>query len=829
MARRGSTGRDGTTTPARRAGARAVVVCLAVLAAVLVPPAAPTVAAVPAGFTETTVVSGLGTVTAMAVAPDGRLFVATQGGSVRVVRDGVLLPTPFLTLTTDARGERGLTGIALDPDFARNGLVYLNYTVSGTPAFNRVSRFVADGDVARSVGGVALESPLTDLDPWAADSFIHNAGALGFGPDGKLYVAVGDNGTGANAQSLASRHGKLLRLNPDGSIPTDNPFAGTASGANRAIWALGLRNPFTFAFSRAGLLHVNDVGQDAWEEVNQGRAGANYGWPTTEGPTTDPRFTSPVYAYGHTGTGVSGCAITGGAFYDPVTPRFPSDHVGDYSFADYCSNWIKRRDASGTVTDVVTAASPAPIDLEVGPDGALYYLSRGARSVVRVAYTGQLAPSVSQQPLSQTVSVGEPVTFAVSASGTAPLSYQWQRDGLDVAGATGPTYRIGVTALSDSGARFRAVVRNSAGSTVSTEAVLTVTANRRPTASITAPATGATYVGGDVVAFSGGATDPESGGLPPSALTWQVDFHHADHVHPFMAATSGTAGGSFTVPTAGHVDSDVWYRVRLRAQDAEGLVGDAVRDVMPRTAGLTVTTSPPGLRVDVDGQPRVAPYQERAVVGLRRTLSAPSTQQVSGVEYQFAGWSDGGAASHTITTGAADATYTAAYRAVTRTLRLPAAADTMARQADPTSGAGPAGSLVSDGQVTSGTASRATAYLRFAVPALAAGESVAGASLSLQVTNGTANGPAVWRTATAWTESGLTWNTQPARSGTAAVGNMASVAAGRVAVPVSGVTAGGEVSFQLHADSTDGMAFASREATTIGDRPELVLVVRTAG
>ena len=123
----------------------------------------------------------------------------------------------------------------------------------------------------------------------------HNGGALAFGPDEKLYIAVGENAVASNAQSLGNRLGKILRLNKDGSIPSDNPFFSTASGVNRAIWALGLRNPFTFAFNASGTsMFINDVGQGTWEEINEGRAGANYGWPTTEGATTDPRFDPPT-------------------------------------------------------------------------------------------------------------------------------------------------------------------------------------------------------------------------------------------------------------------------------------------------------------------------------------------------------------------------------------------------------------------------------------------------------------------------------------------------------------------------------------------------------
>src|SRR4029079_6962081 len=171
---------------------------------------------------------------------------------------------------------------------------------------NRISRFIANGDLAQSGSEVVL----LDLDNLSSATN-HNGGALAFGPDGKLYADVGENANGAHAQTLANLLGKMLRLNSDGSIPSDNPFFSTATGRNRAIWAMGLRNPFTFAFNPGSgpAMFINDVGQDTREEINGGQAGANYGWPETEGATGDPRFVSPRYAYNHSG---GGCAITGG-------------------------------------------------------------------------------------------------------------------------------------------------------------------------------------------------------------------------------------------------------------------------------------------------------------------------------------------------------------------------------------------------------------------------------------------------------------------------------------------------------------------------------------
>ena len=231
----------------------------------------------------------------------------------------------------------------------------------------------------------------------------HNGGAIHFrpAPDGKLYIAVGDNANSANSQTLNNLLGKILRINADGTIPSDNPFHSTATGVNRAIWALGLRNPFTFAFQpMSGRMLINDVGQDRWEEVNEGRSAANYGWPATEGPTSDPRFQSPLYAYQHSAGTPTGCAITGGTFYNPLTQQFPSGYTGDYFFADYCSGWIYRIDVSGPSATLVTPAFAtgiaAPVDLQVAEDGSLYYLARGTGSatgvVSRVSYTGNQAP-----------------------------------------------------------------------------------------------------------------------------------------------------------------------------------------------------------------------------------------------------------------------------------------------------------------------------------------------------------------------------------------------------------------------------------------------------
>ena len=611
-------------------------------------------ATLPANFTEASVAGGLASPTAMEFAPDGRLFIAEQGGRLRVVKNNVLLPTPFVTLTVNASGERGLLGIAFDPAFASNHFVYVYYTATTPTIHNRVSRFTANGDVALA----GSETILLDLETLNATN--HNGGAIHFGPDGTLYVSVGENAVSSNAQTLSNRLGKMLRINANGTIPTDNPFFSTAVGVNRSIWALGLRNPYTFAFQpSSGRMFINDVGQNTWEEINEGEAGANYGWPTTEGTTSDPRFNSPLFAYDHS----NGCAITGGSFYNPATGQYPAQYAGSYFFADYCGGWIANRDASGTMT-VFASGITSPVDLKVGDDGSLYYLARGSGSttgsVFRVTY-GSAPPSITADPADQSVSPGGSATFTVAASGTPPLTYRWQRNGVNITGATGTSYTLSPVQATDDNAQFAAVVSNAFGSATSESARLTVL-NTAPTGTIVQPAAGTTFAGGSFITYSGTATDPEDGTLPASAYTWRVDFHHDTHTHPFIADTSGVTGGSFQIPTTGETAANVWYRIHLTVKDSRGLEHASYRDILPRTAQVTIVTNPPGLQVTLDGQPQTAPFTFTGVVGMTRTIGAISPQPVNGTPWEFLSWSIGGASVQEVPTPSTNATFTATFR-----------------------------------------------------------------------------------------------------------------------------------------------------------------------
>lgn len=360
-------------------------------------------ARVPPGFEDTQFAAGLHQPTAMEFAPDGRLFVAEIGGTIRVIdADGNLLPDPFVRIPgVDDRGGRGVLGVTFDPDFATNHFVYVHYTQNGSaekPSHNRVVRFTANGDVATEPNGDG--EPIFELDSLGT-STKHNGGHMHFGGDGKLYIAVGDNKRDRfapilNTLKLTNLFGKVLRINADGSIPTDNPFYDATSGDNRAIWARGFRNPFSFAVEPApgSRIFINDVGEQRWEEIDNLKKGANYGWPRYEGPNGGRRFAKPVYAYKHddlphTPPATSGCAITGGAFYDAdPSVAFPPEYQGDYFFADFCNGWIRHLDADGKGVGGFATGTNMPVDLKVGPDGGLYYLEVGGSVRVIQATTG---------------------------------------------------------------------------------------------------------------------------------------------------------------------------------------------------------------------------------------------------------------------------------------------------------------------------------------------------------------------------------------------------------------------------------------------------------
>lgn len=336
-----------------------VAAVLALSPAALEPAPAPLT--VPPGYTETLLGSSLSRPVGLAFTPDGRLLIAEQyTGIIKVFKNGSVLATPYATVSPVYTGdnESGLLGICVDPDFANNGCVYVFVTRSNT--VQQIVRYTTSGDTGAS--------PTLMVDNIPTLGINHNGGGIGFGPDGYLYAVVGENGSAASdAQVAASWRGKVLRFDTStapASIPASNPTAGSA------VYSIGHRHPFRLAFRPStNALYVSENGPGVDDEINVITPGANYGWPNDTGDNTSAAYADPVFTFAAT------IAITDMLFYTGSTMPF----AGDLFYVDYKGDRIRRFQMSGAGEqiasgpfDFVTGVNE-PVDVEQGPDGALYY------------------------------------------------------------------------------------------------------------------------------------------------------------------------------------------------------------------------------------------------------------------------------------------------------------------------------------------------------------------------------------------------------------------------------------------------------------------------
>ena len=630
-----------------------------------------------AGFVNEVVVPDITAATTIAFLPGGRMLVGELTQTIWVVQPGASQadPVPFLQLDySEMIGEQGLMDIALDPAFDQNGYYYVFYTrgFPGSQNHNRVSRFTASGN--GTVPG--SESVLWQDDQVAL--FEHHGGALGFGPDGKLYVSTGDQFADYDAQSLSNYRGKILRINSNGSIPSDNPFI-DGSGPNKdEIWAYGLRNPFRMAFDRiTGKLYIGDVGGnggDATEYLYIGTRGANFGWPYRDFGGGPPGIMPPIYAYPHNGRDA---AVMGGFVYRGA--QFPSEYYGSYFFADYVQNWIKRLtfDANGNVSGVFNFEPPSgipdgptgdPVKLVEGPDGALYYVDIGFNDVHdpnpaairRIRYVSGNLPPVVAASANPTSGLA-PLTVTFSNVGSfdpegAPLTYGWTfGDGL-TSNAANPVH----TYSSAGHYTARLTVSDGVNTTLSSD--LSINVGNPPSASILIPADNSLFRAGDVISFAGSGTDPEDGLLPASAFSWTIVFHHEGHIHPVAGPITNTKTGVFPIPASGHdFSGNTSYEISLTVTDSSGLKNTASAFVFPQKVNLTFDTIPSGLVVEINGISRLTPFVLDDAVNFQDTINAPN-QTSGGTFYAFASWSDGGAQSHGIVVPSVGQSYVATFQ-----------------------------------------------------------------------------------------------------------------------------------------------------------------------
>ncbi len=327
------------------------------------------------------VATGLAFPTNLAFAPDGRIFFTEkETGNVRIIQDGRVLPAPFVHLSVEGSAERGLLGIALDPQFERDPWVYLYYS-DAAGGINRVVRVRADGNHGTEV------QPIISLLPDVTG--YHNGGDMAFGPDGKLYVVTGEAHDANRSQVPTDLGGKVLRLNPDGSTPADDPL-----GAGNPVFALGIRNSFGICFDPVtGELWETENGPTSDDEVNRIQAGANYGWPVQLGPGGGPHYTDPILDFRRVIV-PTGCAVT----TDGRWLYFGSFDNGVYRAP------ITQSGASLGTPELLVGPDGSVTDVARAPDGTIYVAT--ADSVLRLSGT----PSGSPVPSAVASSRGRGIT-----------------------------------------------------------------------------------------------------------------------------------------------------------------------------------------------------------------------------------------------------------------------------------------------------------------------------------------------------------------------------------------------------------------------------------
>jgi glucose/arabinose dehydrogenase len=674
------------TATAGRAAAISGLIAAAVLAA---GPAAYADITLPAGFTHTELGGKLNSPTAMAVAPDGRVFVCEQGGEIRLFRGDSLQTYPFLTVATSVFDEEGLVGIALDPDFARNGYVYLNYTSADAPHRNQIHRYTAKGDTADS----RSDTLIFDLDVPKVE--YHLGGSIAFGPEGYLYFGAGESGYGGGLPTLGNTFGNIMRIRKDGSIPADNPFIDQTRDKHGATWATGFRAPFHLVLQKeSGRLYAFDVGGDQIEEINALERGADYGWPSWEGIAKGPtRSRAPVFSYPHGAGRDQGNCITGGVFYPARGGSFPDSFQSKLFFADFFVGWIRVLDPDRPGGAAYFAEHlSGPIALGVSPKGSLYALMRGkvtmdggtghgwnVGSLIRIDHASGSDVEILAQPSAVLASAGESAAFRIAARSGAPIAYQWQRRKpgesafRDIPGARGAELTLAKVGMDGNGSAYRCMVSGAkAGSPglASAPAALKVTRNRRPLAVIDSPRPDFLFRAGDSVFFQGHGTDPEDGALPEDRLSWTIESHFDAHAHPMPYVKKGPGAGAFHVDADGEKLEPVFHRIRLTVKDKEGLAGTASIDVHPKRVRLSFRTEPPGLLWTLDGRQMIGAATITSVIGEAIRVGAETPQEADGSPHLFQSWSDGMPLAHKLITPDRDSEYVLRFKRRTLLRRI---------------------------------------------------------------------------------------------------------------------------------------------------------------
>ncbi|MEO1385989.1 MAG: LamG-like jellyroll fold domain-containing protein [Cyanobacteria bacterium J06634_6] len=666
-------------------------------------------------FIDTQVVNGLFLPTDMAFLPDGRMLVIEKEGAIKIIED----PTaPNSTIQTymdlsssvlDSE-ERGLLSIEVDPDFENNGYFYLFYT-NDVEDKTTVSRFqhIENTGGAFSRGNLTSERVLWQEHD-VTSSCCHQGGglAIAYEPSSnndpspyKIYITVGEEFEGANAQDLGHDDGKVHRINlTDGSIPVDNPYyeASTAasytpqvdtfsalssSGIIQTIYAYGLRNPFRASYDQGSqTLFIGEVGGNnnntSREDIHITAPGVDHGWPSFEGffgSADDPG--NPIHSYPHLNGpgqgevpafGANGASVTGGVVYRG--DDFPEEYEGAYFYGDWVRNWIRylEIDYSGDRPVLIEDhafknTTGQVLSFEEGPDGSLYYLTtfqtgnvftfQGAVNRLNWSQDNS-APTGSGIILdpgeSQSITAPHTVTFetdAIDPDGDE-LSFQWSfGDGTDLDGdgvgdtatstEANPTY-----AYTEKGEYIVELVVTDDNGAATVFDSKTIVVGQKPEVTITTPLDGGLFKAGDILTFTGSATDPEDGALSGDSVVWSAVFLHNEHTHPGITGVANQVGGvTFEIDASGHdYSSNTGYEIFLTATDSDGISTTESVIIRPEKVNITFDAPINTYTFLLDGVAYSGDYIHDTAVNFQHTVEAQERYVVGGFEYLFSHWED---------------------------------------------------------------------------------------------------------------------------------------------------------------------------------------------
>jgi glucose/arabinose dehydrogenase len=686
----------------RRIVADVIASLLGAAGVVALPSAPVATAAVPAGFVDTVAIGGLNTPTVAAFAPDGRVFIGEKSGIVKVFDSlSDTTPTVFADLRTQTHDfwDRGLLGLAVDPQFPARPYVYVLHSYDAvpggsaprwgdtcpTPPGANDQGCVITGRLSKltmGAGGVATSEQLLITD-WCQQYPSHSTGTVAFGPDGALYVSGGEGASftfadygqignpcgdppspagtnlsppsaeGGALRSQSPRRpstepvtlgGAILRVDPDtGAGMPGNPFAGSPDANARRVIAYGLRNPFRFGL-RPGSneLWVGDVGWSTWEEINRipnaaDAVAENFGWPCYEGNGRQAGYDDPDLT-------VCESLYSAGAGAHNA-PYYTYNHGAKVVPTDPCPT------GGSSISGIAFEDGRSNYPAEYA--GALFFAdsSRGCIWAMQTT-NGQPDPA---KLVAFGTGIAAPVQVLIGPGG----------DVFYVALGSGELRRISYSTVTVAGP-----------------------SDEDPIPVIDAPTSSLQWRVNQDIPFTGHATDPQEGELPASALSWRLGLQHCSsdgqscHIH-IVQNWEGVASGSFAAPDHEYPS---YLELTLTAMDSTGHTGSTTVRLDPQTVVLSFTSSPSQALLTLGGTSQPTPFTRTVIIGSNNSISAPSPQTIppSNTEYAFVSWSDGGARTHNIVAPDTATTYEATFQRVLVPEPMPAPVVTLDDCADPT-------------------------------------------------------------------------------------------------------------------------------------------------